>query len=266
MYLGSNLVQCDLIKAADIETPLKQRATLLHFGGSGLQDIYYNLTGANADPSEDIDVFEIALQKLDEDFLPKQSRVHERHTFRLIKQEENEKFEKLLVRLRNQADKCKFGNPEKHLIDQITEKCSPVELRKKIVTVGDDITLKKIIMEANTLEVENHQLEEYGSKRKFQEVNEVSTSGRRDRKIDFSYNKESGRKSQCSRTNKLSSNYNPTPHTVEARRDGVVMLKNDEIGRRCRRNIIHLEKIEGQWKPVNQDENQEQGQEDDMQE
>nr|CAI5854620.1 unnamed protein product [Callosobruchus analis] len=122
--------------------------------------IYYNLPGANADPSEDIDVFEIALQKLDEYFLPKQSLVYERHIFRLIKQGENEKFEKFLMRLRNQADKCKIDNPEEHLIDQITEKCSLVELRKKILTIGDDITLEKIIMEASTLEVVNHQLEE----------------------------------------------------------------------------------------------------------
>nr|CAH7749769.1 unnamed protein product [Callosobruchus chinensis] len=42
------------------------------------------------------------------------------------------------------------------------------------------------------------------------------------------------------RTNKLSSNYNPTPHTVEARRDGDVNLRNDETGQICRRNVTHL--------------------------
>nr|CAI5826433.1 unnamed protein product [Callosobruchus analis] len=214
-------------EAADIETPLKQRATLLHFGGSGIEDIYYNLPGVKADHSEDIDVFEIALQKLDEYFLPKQSRVYERRILRLIKQQKKDKFGKFPVRLRNQADKCKFDNPEEHVIDQITKKYSRVELRKKILTVGGYITLEKIIMEANTL----------------------VASARR-----------------VWKTNKLSSNYNPTPHTVEARGDGDVILKNDETGRRCRRSIIHLKRIEGQWKPVNQEENQEQGQEDDMQE
>lgn len=103
-------------------------------------------------------------------FTPKQSKVYERHVFRLIKQEEGEKFEKFLARLRNQAVKCKFDEPEEYLIHQINEKCTSVDLRKKILTIGDGITLDKIIT-ANTLEVVIHQLEEYERKIKNQDVN-----------------------------------------------------------------------------------------------
>ncbi|XP_063619061.1 uncharacterized protein LOC134791865 [Cydia splendana] len=147
--------------ASAVETPEKKRATLLHTGGLSLQEIYYNIPGANAETKDKegkaVDVFEIAVKKLDEYFSPKQSYVYERHTFRLIKQEEGEKFDKFLVRLRNQSSKCKFKD-DNNLIDQITEKCRSTELRKKILTLGDAATVDKIITEANTLETVERQL------------------------------------------------------------------------------------------------------------
>ncbi|GBP21102.1 hypothetical protein EVAR_11133_1 [Eumeta japonica] len=86
-----------------------------------LQEVFYNIPGANIEPSEGVDVFEVAISKLDSYFAPKQSRVYERHTFRLLKQEPEEKFEKFLVRLRKQADKCQFTDKDGNIIDQITE-------------------------------------------------------------------------------------------------------------------------------------------------
>lgn len=163
------------LEATDITAPIKKRATLLLLGGSGLQEIFYNLPGANVESTADNNVFEIAIQKLNDYFTPKQSKVYERHVFRLIKQEDGEKFEKFLVRLRKQAEKCQFDKPEDHLIDQITEKCLSIDLRKKILTIGDSITLDKIITEANTLEVVSRQLEEYGQQNKNQDINAVAS-------------------------------------------------------------------------------------------
>ncbi|CAH2105722.1 unnamed protein product [Euphydryas editha] len=161
------------LEATDITTPVKKRATLLLLGGSNLQEIFYNLPGANVEPTNNNNVFEIAIQKLNDYFTPKQSKVYERHVFRLIRQEEGEKFEKFIIRLRNQAEKCQFDKPEEHLIDQVTEKCLSTDLRKKILTIGDSITLDKIITEANTLEVVNRQLEEYGQQNKNHDVNAI---------------------------------------------------------------------------------------------
>nr|CAI5819945.1 unnamed protein product [Callosobruchus analis] len=81
-----------------------------------------------------------------------------------------------MIRLRNQAEKCGFDRSkiDEHLIDQITEKCTSMELRKKILTEGDSITLEKIIIEANTLEAVKHQLGEYEKKEKYQDINEVT--------------------------------------------------------------------------------------------
>ncbi|KAJ8915716.1 hypothetical protein NQ315_000650 [Exocentrus adspersus] len=119
--------------------------------------------GAHTEPSntegEVVDVYKTAITKLNEYFLPKQSKIYERHLFRLTKQEDGEKFDKFLVRLRNQSSKCKFSNEEEHLIDQIVEKCTSVELRKKILAIGDNINLETIISEANVLEAVNRQLE-----------------------------------------------------------------------------------------------------------
>lgn len=167
------------LETTDIKCPIKKRATLLLLGGQDLQEVFYNLPGAHVESVEGTDVFKIAVEKLDDYFTPKQSKVYERHLFRLIKQEEGEKFEKFLVRLRKQGNKCKFDKLDEHLVDQITEKCYSTDLRKKILTIGDDITLDKIITQANTLEVVGHQLEEYEGKSKKSEINAIAHKGGR---------------------------------------------------------------------------------------
>lgn len=97
-------------------------------------------------------------------------------SFSLIKQEEAESFEKFLIKLRHQANKCKFHNPEEHIIDQIIVKCLSSELKRKILTMGDEITLDKIITIANTLEIVNHQLESYekNDKAHSSEINSIT--------------------------------------------------------------------------------------------
>ncbi|GBP82290.1 hypothetical protein EVAR_86644_1 [Eumeta japonica] len=170
------------LEASNIDKDVKKKASLLHFGGLDLQEVFYNIPGANIEPSEGVDVFEVAISKLDSYFAPKQSRVYERHTFRLLKQEPEEKFEKFLVRLRKQADKCQFTDKDGNIIDQITEKCYLPELRKKILRIGDEITLDRVITEANTLELVNKQLEEFKDLAKSngnEEVNKVNSRFKR---------------------------------------------------------------------------------------
>lgn len=48
--------------------------------------------------------------------------------------------------------------------------------------------------------------------------------------------------------NKLSLNYEATKHTVEKSVGGDIEVRNDETGQVHRRNIVHLKKVEGQWK------------------
>lgn len=57
------------------------------------------------------------------------------------------------------------------------------------------------------------------------------------------------------KTNKLATTYNPTPHVVEKSVDGDITIRNEETGQRLRRNVIHLKRVEGQWKQVQNDSN-----------
>ncbi|CAH1994375.1 unnamed protein product [Acanthoscelides obtectus] len=171
------------LEAANIDRDIKKRASLLHFGGLDLQEVFYIL-------------FEIAISKLDAYFAPRQSKVFERHTFRLLKQEPDEKFEKFVLRLRKQADKCQFADREGNIIDQITEKCFLPELRKKILKIGDDITLEQVITEANTLEVVNKQLEEFKNPLRSNENQEVN---RMDSKFKRNFDKSRNVQHGCGR-------------------------------------------------------------------
>lgn len=142
--------------AANIVKEEAKRATLLHTGGVGLQEIFYSIPGAQGSGAKDEKVYKLAIEKLDEYFSPKQSIIYERHVFRLMKQEEGEKFEKFIVRLRNQAGKCNFSDTNEHIIDQVTEKCRMKELRKKILLLkNEEINIDKVISEANALEQDN---------------------------------------------------------------------------------------------------------------
>ena len=95
---------------SDIKTNEKKRACLLHFEGLEFQDVFYNIPGANVEPANGIDVFDVAIT--------------------------DEKFEKFLVRLRQQTNKCQLHDKDEALIDQIAEKCSSNELRKKLYKPG----------------------------------------------------------------------------------------------------------------------------------
>lgn len=48
-----------------------------------------------------------------------------------------------------------MDKPDEHIIDQILRKCLPSELREKMLTMGDEITLDKVITLANILEIVN---------------------------------------------------------------------------------------------------------------
>lgn len=146
--------------ASNITDGEKKRATLLHVGGLPLQEIYYNIPDVDQS-GNDTDLYKIAIKKLDDYFSPKQSKTYERHLFRLLKQEPGEKFDKFLLRLRRQGAKCKFSNEQDNLIDQIVEKCSSKELRKKILTLGDDVNLDQIVTSANAIEAVDRQLNGY---------------------------------------------------------------------------------------------------------
>ncbi|XP_049886411.1 uncharacterized protein LOC126380872 [Pectinophora gossypiella] len=48
--------------------------------------------------------------------------------------------------------------------------------------------------------------------------------------------------------NKLTTEFNPVPHTVLSSKRNECNVRNDETGREFRRNVIHLKRVEGNWK------------------
>lgn len=140
------------------EGGLKRRGKLLLLAGEQVREIFFNLPGANRVPREaedfltEAEVFQIAVDKLTEHFCGKTNTTFERHLFRGFKQEKSEKIESFVIRLRQQAERCEFGDKlDENIRDQITEKCASVKLRRRILEKGD-MDLQEIISLGKVLE------------------------------------------------------------------------------------------------------------------
>lgn len=144
-----------------VKVVVRKRSVLLHSAGQDLQDIIYNIPGAIVEANENIDVFSIAVQKLEDYFAPKLSRIFERHSFRKLKQDKNEKFDDFLIKLRKQAEKCQFIDKDLNIIDQIAKGCDSEKLRRKILESYDRTTLDEIILMAKTFETVNSQISNF---------------------------------------------------------------------------------------------------------
>ncbi|XP_074032658.1 uncharacterized protein [Leptinotarsa decemlineata] len=138
------------LDSENIQNSSRKRNKLLHLGGVQLQEVAYNIPGAVAEHNEDgnNDVFKILVDALTKYFSPLQNSTFERHTFRNIKPGEGETLNKFLIRLRQQATKCSFGNTadeatEINIKDKIIDHWAPLELKKKLLE--KERTLEEII-------------------------------------------------------------------------------------------------------------------------
>lgn len=136
----------------------------MHLVGRKVQEVYETLSipaivsqaahgplasGFIPHPSD----YEVAVAKLNEFFEPKRNTFYERHMFRLIKQDKNEKIAMFVMRLRTQAEKCDFGTAlNDHIKDQIVEKCASTKLRRALLKLGDSANVDQILKEAKIFE------------------------------------------------------------------------------------------------------------------
>lgn len=150
------------LEVTNIKESKTKLSLLLHCGGQELQEIIYNIPGAIVDGdlegNKDVDIFQVAIEKLNNYFSPKLSRIYERHVFRQIRQRKDERFDQFLIRLRKQAEKCQFLNQEHDIIGQVAGGCDSEKLRRKLLELDDRKTLDDIILIANTLENVNKQM------------------------------------------------------------------------------------------------------------
>ena len=129
------------LAAEDILEVSKKRNKLLHLGGTQLQEVAYNIPGAieEYNTEKQNDVFKILVDKLSEYFSPKQNSTFERHIFRKLKPEQGENFNKFLLKVRQQAAKCSFGNS--------AHEATEINIKDKIIDDWASLDLKKQLLE-----------------------------------------------------------------------------------------------------------------------
>ncbi|XP_055632421.1 uncharacterized protein K02A2.6-like [Toxorhynchites rutilus septentrionalis] len=131
----------------------RKKAYLLHYAGEGVQDIYDSLVG-NEEQEVPVgsDAYKEAVNVLDKHFLPMKCLPQERHIFRNLQQESDEKISKFVLRLREQGNLCVYGDwLDENIKEQIFEKGSSNELRAKTLT-KPGMTLEEIIKVGRSLE------------------------------------------------------------------------------------------------------------------
>ena len=135
----------NLFVAADIEDDKRQRALLLHYGGSQLYDIYETLPDTGDD-------FETLSEHLTNYFEPKKNVEFEIYKFRQCKQNIGETIDQFQTRLRKLALNCEFTDRDKEIKSQIIQCCVSQRLRRKALRTSS-MSLTELIAEARSLEI-----------------------------------------------------------------------------------------------------------------
>lgn len=174
-------------KANKMQDEEEKSNWLLHYAGEKVQDVYFNLSKEKEEEAEEPVVgkyvlrpkseYEIMVERLNAFFAPKQDKAYERHMFRKIKQEKGEGMEMFVMRLREQAERCEFGDlTDSTIRDHLVENCTSRQLRQKILEHGEH-TLDQIMKKARSIEAAAMQQEMMSNTKddKAEEVCKVDT-------------------------------------------------------------------------------------------
>lgn len=126
------------IQAEEISDAVKKKNKLLHYGGIQLQEVAYNIPGALTSGEKD-DAFKMLVDKLTDYFSPERNSTFERHLFRSLKAEAGETFNKFLLRTRQQASRCVFGETKTDILE--------ISIKYKLIDSWASADLKKRLME-----------------------------------------------------------------------------------------------------------------------
>ena len=111
----------NFLVASGITDDKRKKATLLHFSGSHINDIFDTL--AKEDNS---DTFAETLKKITDHLEPKKNTVFDRYTFRLMKPTDGETVKSYIIRLKEAASKCEFDkySSDEAIIEQVVTNCT----------------------------------------------------------------------------------------------------------------------------------------------
>lgn len=154
--------------ANKIEDDHDKFVKLMHLAGQKIQELFATLPvpeHVNSAPrgpligglAPHLTEYEMAVAKLNDHFQPKKNTTYERYELRQLKQEDDERIAVFAMRLRQQAERCDFGeNFEDHVKDQLIEKCSSSRLRRRLLALGD-AKLDVVVREAKAFEAVQEQ-------------------------------------------------------------------------------------------------------------
>lgn len=112
----------------------KKKSWLLHYAGPKVQSIYHNLHKSKDSERSAKTQYRKAVKKLTKHFAPEHNTSYERHIFHGTSQQKDERIDTFVMRLRIQAERCKFGKRiDDHIKDQITSSCYSGILRRKLL-------------------------------------------------------------------------------------------------------------------------------------
>ena len=137
----------------DFKRSTESRITVTHTAGTELQELYYMLAATEGELKPYKDVIKI----LDEYFVPKVNVFFERHVFRQMEQQNGEKVNQFVCRLRQKAITCEFTHVDETIRDQLIEKCQDQKLRRKFLEKTNP-TLADLQSMARAFEAVNEQM------------------------------------------------------------------------------------------------------------
>lgn len=123
-----------LTRAKKIKTQEEKWAWLMHLGGNELKDVHDNATPApeEAKPPMAPKAYTDAIARLDLHYSSTNNVNVDLSKFREIKQEPEEKFDQYMIRLRQAATKCKYGELEdREILHQISATAKLQKVRDK---------------------------------------------------------------------------------------------------------------------------------------
>ena len=121
-----------------------------------VQNIFEDIV--DPDQAADQNPYAVCIRNLDNHFRAKENILFERHVFRQLAPTEGEPVDKFVVRLRQQARHCNFGDSlNDNLRDQLIEKLPDMELKKKLL-VTRNISLPQVLGKARALEAAGQQM------------------------------------------------------------------------------------------------------------
>lgn len=158
------------VKALGKVNSTQKKNLLLYVAGYDVQEIHSTFSASQ------VATFDSLMASLDSYFDPKKNKRFERFKFRHAEQTLSESMDSYIIRLRKLGETCEFQDLDDHILDQIIEKGRNSVVRRKLLELGNDMSLTKAADVARAVEESGHQLRDMKGRESFGHVDHVRES------------------------------------------------------------------------------------------